>query len=248
MESCKESTVTGFNEFIRSQKKIPGEATVKLVQFDDQYETVFDKRLEDCPELNQSTFMPRGSTALLDAQGRTIVELGQELAALPKQERPSKVIVVTLTDGLENASQHYNLEKIGELIREQRDKYHWDFVFLGANQDAIETAAAMNIPLPSAMSYSTSKAGMMGLARVAAVAYAQRNIRVNSIVPGTMDTPMNHSVLCDQESRDEYSRAVPLGRLGKPDDVEGLAVFLASDESAYCTGGLYMCDGGLTAV
>ena len=169
MESCKESTVSGFNEFVRSQKQIPGEATVKLVQFDDQYETVFDKRLEDCPELNQSTFMPRGSTALLDAQGRTIVELGQELAALPKQERPSKVIVVTLTDGLENASQHYNLEKIGELIREQRDKYHWDFVFLGANQDAIETAAAMNIPLPSAMSYSTSKAGIA--ATMAAVSH-----------------------------------------------------------------------------
>jgi len=160
MESCKESTVTGFNEFIRNQKKIPGEATVKLVQFDDQYETVFDKPLKDCPELNQSTFVPRGSTALLDAQGRTIVELGQELAALPEQERPSKVIVVTLTDGQENASQNYNLEKIGEMIREQRDKYKWDFVFLGANQDAIATAAAMSIPLPSAMSYSTSKAGI----------------------------------------------------------------------------------------
>jgi hypothetical protein len=160
MESCKESTVAGFNGFIRSQKEIPGEATVKLVQFDDQYETAFDKRLEECPELNQSTFVPRGSTALLDAQGRTIVELGQELAALPESERPSKVIVVTLTDGLENASRQYNLEKIGEMIREQRDKYNWDFVFLGANQDAIATAAAMSIPLPSAMSYSTSKAGI----------------------------------------------------------------------------------------
>jgi hypothetical protein len=160
MESCKESTVAGFNEFIRSQKEIPGAAMVKLVQFDDQYETAFDKRLEECPELNQSTFVPRGSTALLDAQGRTIVELGQELAALPEQERPSKVIVVTLTDGLENASRQYNLEKIGEMIREQRDKYNWDFVFLGANQDAIATAAAMSIPLPSAMSYSTSKAGI----------------------------------------------------------------------------------------
>ena len=160
MESCKESTVAGFNEFIRTQKEIPGEATVKLVQFDDQYETAFDKRLEECPELNQSTFVPRGSTALLDAQGRTIVELGQELAALPESERPSKVIVVTLTDGLENASRQYNLEKIGEMIREQRDKYNWDFVFLGANQDAIATAAAMSIPLPSAMSYSTSKAGI----------------------------------------------------------------------------------------
>ena len=169
MESCKESTVAGFNEFIRAQKEIPGEATVKLVQFDDQYETVFDKPLKDCPELTQNTFVPRGSTALLDAQGRTIVELGQELAALPESERPSKVIVVTLTDGLENASKEYNLDKIGAMIREQRDKYNWDFVFLGANQDAIATAAAMSIPLPSAMSYSTSKAGIA--ATMAAVSH-----------------------------------------------------------------------------
>jgi len=169
MESCKESTVAGFNEFIRTQKEIPGEATVKLVQFDDQYETVFDKPLKECPELTQHTFVPRGSTALLDAQGRTIVELGQELAALPESERPSKVIVVTLTDGMENASKQYNLDKIGEMIREQRDKYNWDFVFLGANQDAIATAAAMSIPLPSAMSYSTSKAGVA--ATMAAVSH-----------------------------------------------------------------------------
>ncbi len=169
MESCKESTVAGFNEFIRTQRELPGEATVKLVQFDDQYETVFDVNLNSCPELTQNTFVPRGSTALLDAQGRTIVELGQELAALPEQERPSKVIVVTLTDGLENASKHYNIQQIGELIREQRDKYSWDFVFLGANQDAIATAEAMNIPLPSAMSYSTSKAGIA--ATMAAVSH-----------------------------------------------------------------------------
>jgi len=116
--------------------------------------------LKSCPELTQNTFVPRGSTALLDAQGRTIVELGRELAALPEHERPSKVIMVTLTDGLENASKQYHLQQIGEMIREQRDKYSWDFVFLGANQDAVATAAAMSIPLPSAMSYSTSKAGI----------------------------------------------------------------------------------------
>jgi len=169
MESCKESTVSGFNEFIRTQQELPGEAMVRLVQFDDRYETVFDMNLKLCPELTQNTFVPRGSTALLDAQGRTIVELGKELAALPENERPSKVVVVTLTDGLENASKEYNLERIGELIREQRDKYNWDFVFLGANQDAIQTAAAMNIPLPSAMSYSTSKAGIA--ATMAAVSH-----------------------------------------------------------------------------
>jgi von Willebrand factor type A domain len=169
MESCKESTVSGFNEFIRTQQELPGQAMVKLVQFDDRYETVFDMNLKSCPELNQNTFVPRGSTALLDAQGRTIVELGRELAAMPEKDRPSRVIVVTITDGLENASRQFNIEQIGAMIREQRDKYSWDFVFLGANQDAIKTAAAMAVPMQSAMTYATSKAGVA--ATMAAVSH-----------------------------------------------------------------------------
>lgn len=101
---------------------------------------------------------------------------------------------------------------------------------------------------PLLTAYSTSKAGIAGLSRVMAASYARNRIRVNSIIPGTMDTPMNCYILSDPAAREEYREAVPLGRLGTPEDIEGLAVFLASDESSYCTGGLYMCDGGLTAV
>lgn len=101
---------------------------------------------------------------------------------------------------------------------------------------------------PKLTAYSVSKAGVMGLARVTAIAYADQNIRANAIVPGTMDTPMNQIVLSDAALRDEYRKAIPLQRLGTPQDIEGIAVFLASDESAYCTGGLYTCDGGLTAI
>jgi NAD(P)-dependent dehydrogenase (short-subunit alcohol dehydrogenase family) len=84
---------------------------------------------------------------------------------------------------------------------------------------------------PNLTAYSTSKAGIMGLTRVMAAAYASNNIRVNSIVPGTMETPMNGYMLADGAMREEYRKAVPMGRLGKPEDIEGLAVFLASDES-----------------
>jgi NAD(P)-dependent dehydrogenase (short-subunit alcohol dehydrogenase family) len=101
---------------------------------------------------------------------------------------------------------------------------------------------------PQLTAYSVSKGGVAGLTRVMAAAYAPNNIRVNSIVPGTMDTPMNRYILTNEEVREEYRKAVPMKRLGTPADIEGLAVFLASDESAYCTGGTYMCDGGLTAV
>lgn len=101
---------------------------------------------------------------------------------------------------------------------------------------------------PNLTAYSTSKAGVVGLTRVMAAAHARHNIRVNSIIPGTMDTPMNGDLLSDNATRERFREAIPLGRLGTAQDIEGLAVFLASDESAYCTGGIFICDGGLTAV
>ena len=154
MQTLREATVAGFNEFVRTQLAVPGKASLKLVQFDDQYEVVFDKPLKEVPELTQDTFVPRGWTALLDAQGRTIEELGAELAAMDENDRPSKVMVLTLTDGLENASKLFTVERVAELVKRQREVYSWDFVYLGANQDAVKVAASMNIPAPMAMSYA----------------------------------------------------------------------------------------------
>jgi NAD(P)-dependent dehydrogenase (short-subunit alcohol dehydrogenase family) len=114
-------------------------------------------------------------------------------------------------------------------------------IFLGSPTGLVGCAPALT-------AYSASKAGVMGLTRVMAAAHARDGIRVNSIVPGTMDTPMNAYILADPSARERFREAVPVGRLGTPHDIEGIAVFLASDESAYCTGGLFMCDGGLTAV
>ena len=96
--------------------------------------------------------------------------------------------------------------------------------------------------------YSTSKGGIFALTRAMAADYASDNIRVNAIVPGTMNTPMNKDYLGNPDTRAHAIAAAPLGRIGQPEDIAGLAVFLASDESAYCTGGIYMADGGMTAV
>jgi NAD(P)-dependent dehydrogenase (short-subunit alcohol dehydrogenase family) len=112
----------------------------------------------------------------------------------------------------------------------------------------VGSPTGLNGCAPNLTAYSTSKAGVIGLTRVMAAAHARHNIRVNSIVPGTMDTPMNNYLFDDDSMKEKYREAIPLGRLGTPKDIEGLAVFLASDESAYCTGGVYACDGGLTAV
>jgi NAD(P)-dependent dehydrogenase (short-subunit alcohol dehydrogenase family) len=101
---------------------------------------------------------------------------------------------------------------------------------------------------PGLTAYSSSKGGVIGLTRVMAVDYARENIRVNAIVPGTIDTPMNADILSDEQTRKRLIASAPSGRLGTPEDICGLAVFLASDDSLYCVGGLYMADGGLTAV
>src|SRR5438093_5263037 len=96
--------------------------------------------------------------------------------------------------------------------------------------------------------YTTSTSGIFAVTRAMAADYGSDNIRVNAIVPGTMNTPMNKDYLGNPDTRAHTIAAAPLGRIGQPEDIAGLAVFLASDESAYCTGGIYMADGGMTAV
>jgi NAD(P)-dependent dehydrogenase (short-subunit alcohol dehydrogenase family) len=96
--------------------------------------------------------------------------------------------------------------------------------------------------------YSTSKGGVLGLMRAMAVDYAPDRIRVNAIIPGTIDTPMNAVELSDAATRDRYAEITPARRLGTPQDIAGLAVFLASEDSDYCIGGIFTVDGGLTAV
>jgi NAD(P)-dependent dehydrogenase (short-subunit alcohol dehydrogenase family) len=100
----------------------------------------------------------------------------------------------------------------------------------------------------SLTAYSTSKGGVFALTRAMAADYAPEHIRVNAIVPGTIDTPMNAAELANEESRKRFIAMAPAGRLGVPEDICGLAVFLASDESQYCVGGFYTVDGGQTAV
>lgn len=101
---------------------------------------------------------------------------------------------------------------------------------------------------PGYTAYSSSKGAVYGLTRVMAADYARDHIRVNALVPGATVTPLTKEIFADDATREGLINATPLGRLGQPEDVVGLAVFLASDESAYCTGGSYMVDGGLTAI
>jgi hypothetical protein len=104
-----------------------------------------------------SPFVPRGWTALLDAMGRTIAALGEELSNMPEAARPGQVIVMTMTDGKENASQYYTREQIASMVAHQQSVYSWQFMYLGANQDAISVAADMGISASASMNYRANR-------------------------------------------------------------------------------------------
>lgn len=172
MADIADDTIGGYNRLLADQKAEPGEATFTLVQFDNKYEVVYAAvPIADVPELTRGTFVPRGGTALLDAIGRTINETGARLAALPEEERPSTVIVVVITDGYENQSKEFiakwDAERrvvipspIAEMIRHQQDVYNWTFLFLGADQDAIETAGGIGIAAANSLTYAKSAQGV----------------------------------------------------------------------------------------
>ena len=161
MSSCRLATIESFNCFLDEQMNGPDEAVVSLYRFDYEYESVYQgQSIELAPRLNTHIFVPRGSTALLDAIGRTIVSVGARLAALPESQRPSKVVIVIVTDGLENASKEYRRQQIFDMIRHQEEKYNWTFVYQGANQDAYAEAGNMGFAHYNSCNFAPTADGM----------------------------------------------------------------------------------------
>lgn len=161
MANVVADTIGGFNTFLAEQRKNPvDDCRLSLVQFDNEYMVVHENRpLAEVPDLTTETYMPRGGTALLDAIGRTIDDTGRALAAMPESARPGQVVFCILTDGEENASSRYTKEQINEMIRHQTEKYRWQFVFLGANQDAIQAGQAIGVAAANSLSYNGSGRG-----------------------------------------------------------------------------------------
>lgn len=161
MASVLTDTIGGFNTFVEAQRREKtGIAKLTLVQFSTGYDQTYTARdIAEAPLLDLLTYQPYGATALLDAMGRAMHETGRRLEALPWRERPGKVLFVTLTDGEENSSVIHRWDTINSMIEHQRDCYQWDFVFLGANQDAIASAAKMGIRAGKTMTYAANSVG-----------------------------------------------------------------------------------------
>lgn len=160
MSSIRGATIEGINTFLKEQKSVEGDCYFTLVQFDDQYEVVYNNLpLVDIPDVTGKTFVPRGSTALLDAVGKTINLTREGLLKIEEARRPDRVLMVIYTDGMENASQEYTTEQIKTLIEETKEKDGWDYLYLGANQDAITVAQNMGIGSTHAANYVSTSAG-----------------------------------------------------------------------------------------
>jgi len=152
-------TIGGYNSFLEQQKREPGEANLTVVMFDTEYEIRYSGDIRRASLMDKSTYVPRGGTALLDAMGRTIDEVGRRLASTPEHERANKIIVVIVTDGEENSSKEYNKDRIFNMITHQRTKYNWEFIFLAANQDAIAEATKYGIAPQLAINFVANAMG-----------------------------------------------------------------------------------------
>lgn len=154
----------GFDTFIAEQRKLPGDCAVTLAQFDDKHDIVYaGTPIGNVPPLE---LVPRGSTALLDAIGRTIDAVGSRLAAMKEAERPGKVMFVIITDGQENASKEYNRKRVFDMITTQQKDFAWEFIYLGANQDAIGASRDLGIAAGRGVNFSATKgAGAQGVMR-----------------------------------------------------------------------------------
>jgi len=167
MMALADDTVGGFNHFVTQQKQEPGDAMVTLVLFNHEYEAVYNARpLSQVEPLTVKTYNPGGNTALLDAIGRGVHDLGQKLASMDEKDRPGKVIVVIMTDGQENASREYKREQIRKIIEEQTNAYNWSFLFLGANIDAFAEAGGLGVGAKHTMNFTASADGVRHSMRV----------------------------------------------------------------------------------
>lgn len=162
MGALRAETIGGFNNFVEEQKKAEGEARLTLVQFDDQYQIDYEgKDVKEISPLDESTYIPRGMTALYDAVGKTMITLGERLAKLDEDKRPGQVIVLIITDGQENSSREYAGDKLREMIAHQEEKYNWTFVFLGGGDIKKQKlqGAALGINAANVYGFAATKGG-----------------------------------------------------------------------------------------
>ena len=160
MAGLEDDTIGGFNAMLEKQKGEPGEAVISTVLFDNRCEVIHDRMaLERVPALTRKEYYVRGCTALLDAVGGAIHHIGNVHKYAREEDRPERTLFVITTDGMENASRRYDYPRVKAMIERQKEKYGWEFLFLGANIDAAREAARFGIHAENAVNYHADQMG-----------------------------------------------------------------------------------------
>jgi uncharacterized protein YegL len=160
MSGLESDTVGGYNSFLAKQQEQEGECRITTALFDDRYEVLHDRlNLKAVSPITEREYFVRGATALLDAIGKTINNIGNAQKYSKAEYRAGKVLFVITTDGMENASRGYTYDRVKEMIERQKSKYGWEFIFLGANIDAVETAGRFGIARDRAVDYVADSEG-----------------------------------------------------------------------------------------
>ena len=160
MSGLEADTIGGYNSMLTKQKSEEGEAIISTVLFDDQMEILHDRKsISKVDEISDKEYYVRGSTALLDAVGGAIHHIGRVQKEMPEEERPEKTLFIITTDGMENASRLYSYDKVKKMVEKKKKKHHWEFIFLGANIDAIEVAGRFGVAANRAVRYENDSVG-----------------------------------------------------------------------------------------
>jgi uncharacterized protein YegL len=181
MHNLTNDTVGGFNSFLKEQQEAPGEALLTTALFNNTYALLHDRAdIKNIKAITNKDYIAQGSTALLDALGKAISQIGAKLHNTPEHERPGKVIFFIITDGEENASVEYTHDMIKEMVERQKNVYNWEFIFMGANIDSFSVGEKLGIAANRRFDYEAENGGMF-LAQ-AAMSQAVLNFRRHSSV------------------------------------------------------------------
>ena len=160
MGGLEDDTIGGYNSLLEKQKHVEGEAIISTVLFDDEFEVLHNRiNIKDVRSITKKEYYVRGTTALLDAIGRSIRKIISVYRHLKDDELPEKTVFIITTDGMENASREFSYSRVKEMIELEKNRYNWEFIFLGANIDAIAEAKRFGISYDRATNYRADKAG-----------------------------------------------------------------------------------------
>ena len=160
MGGLEADTIGGYNSMLKKQQEEDGDVVISTVLFDDQTEVIHDRRaLGDVKPITNKEYYVRGCTALLDAVGGAIHHIGHVQKALPDDQKPDKTIFIITTDGMENSSTHYTYDKVKKMVEKKKEKKGWEFIFMGANIDAIAVADRFGVAANRAVRFESDKVG-----------------------------------------------------------------------------------------